>query len=73
MVQSSSLTLEERLAHIESLLSISQKNVIQNRDAILSNLTSLANGGATSAESNGLVESPKKEKRPSGKFIHQFI
>ncbi|OUM56707.1 hypothetical protein PIROE2DRAFT_65402 [Piromyces sp. E2] len=63
LVQSSSLTLEERLAHIESLLSISQKNVIQNREAILSNLTSLANGASTT--SIGITESPKKEKRPA--------
>ncbi|ORX52575.1 hypothetical protein BCR36DRAFT_403817 [Piromyces finnis] len=54
LVQPSALSFEERLAHIESLLSISQKNVIQNREEILSNLSSLAN--------NEIVANPSAEK-----------
>jgi len=60
LVQTSTLTLEERLAHIESLLSISPKNVIQNREAILNNLNSLANDANTS---NVQGDVQKKEKR----------
>jgi len=61
LVQSSTLTLEERLAHIESLLSISPKNVIQNREAIISNLNSLAEAATTS--SNIQNDSAMKDKR----------
>jgi len=55
------------LAHIESLLSISPKNVIQNREAIISNLNSLAEAATTS--SNIQNDSTMKDKRSGGKYF----
>ncbi|ORX82135.1 hypothetical protein BCR32DRAFT_267837 [Anaeromyces robustus] len=66
LVQSSALSLEERLAHIESLLSISQNNVIQNRESILSNLDNLTND--INSSNNNQTDIQKKEKR-SGEDI----
>ncbi|ORY78306.1 hypothetical protein LY90DRAFT_501074 [Neocallimastix californiae] len=60
LVQTSTLSLEERLAHIESLLSISQKNIIQNREEIINNLNNLANEANSS---NIQSDIQKKEKR----------
>lgn len=58
--------MEERLAHIESLLSISQKNIIQNREEIINNLNNLANEANSS---NIQSDIQKKEKRAGGNLI----
>jgi len=51
-------------------LSISPKNVIQNREAILNNLNSLANDANTS---NVQGDVQKKEKRAGGRLFNLLI
>ena len=51
-------------------MSISPKNVIQNREAILNNLNSLANDANTS---NVQGDVQKKEKRAGGRLFNLLI